>query len=1093
MSYKNAFEGRIVLQILLLALVMAFTANTSWAQDVQAEDAADAVEQAADEATDDTDDSDEEEAVNLDKVVVTGSRLQRQTYSSIAPMQIITAEGAREAGLVDAAAILQTSTFSAGQQIDLTFGGFVLDNGPDASTASLRGLGAARTLLLMNGRRLAPSGVEGAPSAPNLDLIPAALVEQYEILLDGASSIYGSDAVAGVINLIMRKDFDGLEVDLIGNIPDGGAAGDHFLANVTWGKNFDRGFVGVGLSYEDQEAITLDDRKWTAGCDRHAEVDQDGKFRSQDLWYQQNLGMTFDDCRLGSLAGRVIVPTDSGSIYYTPGFSNGGWGNFSESSNPFFTKGVDGDGDGVTDVNFRNHDINGKDQGAHLIPEEDILNIMAYGEYAFEGEANNTAFFEANYSDRNFFRQGGQPQFFPFVPATNPYNICNPDAEGGVDCGEAQDALYTNPNFITDFAANFEGLCASFGIPLAGCTPATFGLLTGPLGPLQTRPVVAVAGDRDNTRTETEQIRVVLGLKGDLPFMNNNLLSNWVYETSFSYQKSDSDAHRVGIREDRYDYSVETSRVDANGNIVCGNNDGCVPINMFAPSLYEGVVGSFATQAERDYLFDSRDFNTKYTQTVFSAFASGFMGELQGGTILAGLGVELRTDDIDSIPDDIARDGLFFGFFSDGGAVGDKWTREAFGEIELPFFAGKPFAEELVLNLSGRWTDDEIYGSDTTGSAKLGWRPIPSLLLRATYGTSFRAPNLREVFLQDQSGFGNISDPCIVPAGARNALDGSYNPSGDTREAQVLANCVAQGVDPTQLDNNGFSTLSTEIATGGSLDLEAETSDSFTYGFAFEQPWFDTFDLSFGATYYEITINNTIIEPSGQFLVNDCFTDPELDSTFCGAIVRGSDGFIDIINAGFINRDEEKNRGVDINVNFDKTFSILGGKGLRFGSDLQVNHSIEASDTFVDDNGNTNFDDDDNEFGFPNWKGQLSLRGQVDDWTVAWTTNYIGRVRQDADGVDAFDDISGNGDTCLGPPTDVLCRDVGFAKDYWLHSASIAYTADNWVLRGGVRNVFDKEPPVVDGTEVLAINNSPIGVGYDLLGRTFFLNLIWSL
>jgi len=956
--------------------------------------------------------------------------------------------------------------------------------------SGLRGLGSARTLILLNGRRLAPSGVEGAPISPDLNLVPASMVQRYEVLLDGASSVYGSDAVGGVANIIMRKDYDGFEFDAFYNTRDQGA-GDSYTVNAAWGKNYDRGFFGIGVEYDDNKAITLDDSDWTSGCSRHREEDQNGVIRTQEQFYSTVYGMAWDDCRLGSLAGRVFVPTRSGSIYHTPGFSNGGWGNWSESSQ--FGFGVDSNGDGRADLSFRDYDLNGKTQYEHLFPESDRLSVMAYGEYTFEGEMNNTLYFEANYNDRNFHVRGGEPQLFPVVPANNPYNLCNPDGVNGVDCGLAEDALYTNPGFVAQFGNNFEGLCASFGIPLEFCTPATFGLLNGPIGPIFTQPIASVSGDRNMVDTSMEQYRVVAGMKGDLNFVNWGSMNSWVYDAAFVYTESDGTASRQGIRGDRLDYSLATSRFDDSGNIICGNNDGCVPINMFAPSLYPvgTVVGDFATKAERDYLFDSRDFRTKYKQTLFTVFADGYLFELPGGTAMGGLGFEYRIDDIESLPDDIARDGLFFGFFSDGGAVGDKSTTEVFGEIELPLLANVPGADQLILNLSGRWTDDELYGSDTTGSAKLGWRPVPSLLLRATYGTSFRAPNLREVFLQAQTGFLNVFDPCVIPEQARDPINGGYNPDLDDREPQVLENCVRNGVDPTTLDNNGFTTFSTEIARGGSLDLDAETSTSYTLGFAFDQPWFESFDLTLGATYWNIEINDTIVEPSPQFLVNDCYFDEQFDSAFCDQIGRDSDGFLDLIDAGFINRDNETVSGVDVNLNYDQTFSV-GSRALEFGADLVMTHTEEASQTFLDDNGNLDFDDQAGEWGYPNWKGQLGLRATVSDVRFTWIINYIGKVHQDPLGVDEFDEaLTGGSDTCLGPPTDILCRDVGFGDDYWLHSASIYYYGDTWSIGAGIRNVFDTAPPFVDGTEVLSVNNVPIGYGYDLRGRTFFLNLIW--
>ena len=195
----------------------------------------------------------------------------------------------------------------------------------------------------------------------------------------------------------------------------------------------------------------------------------------------------------------------------------------------------------------------------------------------------------------------------------NPYNLCNPMAENGVDCGLAQDALFTNPVYTAGFGAYYEGLCASYGIPLAGCTPATFGLLSGPVGAVPTLPIVSVVGDRSSRVRELETTRVVAGFNGDLPFMNSGSLANWTFDAYVSYSKSAGYSARYGIRGDRLDLALGNYSIM---NIPCQNDlgiameddvaPGCVAVNMYAPSLYEGVVGDFATQAERDYLFDAR-------------------------------------------------------------------------------------------------------------------------------------------------------------------------------------------------------------------------------------------------------------------------------------------------------------------------------------------------------------------------------------------------------------------------------------------------------------------------------------------------------
>lgn len=1088
MEFWGRSRNKSLLQILLLALTLSFTANAAWAQDAEEED-------------EDVLSAETDEAADLDKVVVTGSRLQRETYTSISPLQIITAQGSREAGLIDSAEILQQSTATAGQQIDLSFSGFVLDNGPGASTVDLRGLGAGRTLVLLNGRRLAPSGVEGAPSAPDLNLIPAGLVQQYEVLLDGASSIYGSDAVAGVTNIIMRQDFDGLEFDVFYNQPDHDN-GENYNINASWGKNWDRGMFGIGLEYNDSDEVQVQDRPWTGQCDKNHEITTNGEIRSQEVFYSSEYGMPWDECRLGLLAARVYAPLNTGSIYHTPGFSNGGWPNFSESS--MYGFGVDSNGDGVADLTFRDYDLNGKpsDFERSLWPESDRLSIMAYGEYTFEGDWNNTAFFEFNYNDRNFKANSGEGQLFPTVPALNPYNLCNPDAEGGVDCGLAEDALYDNPGFRTQFANRWEALCASYGIPLEGCTPEVFGLYNGAIGPVWTQPIVSVTGDRNIVETSLEQWRGVVGMQGDLPFVDWGSMNGWVYEVALSYTTSEGTSSRPGIRGDRLDYSLgwysSTTTPCQNDLGIAMADDvaaGCVPVNMFAPSLYPvGVVtGDFATQAERDYLFDTRDFTTDYTQTLFTAYANGFLFDLQGGTAMGGIGLEWREDEIDSIPDEVARDGLFFGFFSDGGATGSKWTRELFGEIELPLLAGVPMASELTLNASGRFTDDEFYGSDFTYSLKLGWRPIPSLLLRGTYGTSFRAPNVREVFLEDQTGFLNVYDPCVIPEAARDPISGGYNPDLDTRDPVVLENCARTGVDPTALDNNGITVYSTEIARGGTTDLKAETSDSYTYGFAWEQPWFESFDFTFGVTYYHISIDDTIVEPTPGFLVNDCYNDPQFDSVFCNDIVRTDNGTgtYDIINAKYINRDNQTNAGWDINMNYDQDFNI-GTQALRVGVDFVANHNTEASLTYIDDEGNRDYEDSSGDIYYPDWKANLALRAQVSDFRFTWVVNYIGPTEQNPEYVDDWSQaITGDANTCYGPPDDVLCRDYADTDSYFLHSTSLYWYGDNWTLGAGIRNVFDERPPYVDSTEYTAINRVPIGAGYDLFGRVYFLNLVW--
>ncbi|NNJ71817.1 MAG: outer membrane cobalamin receptor protein, partial [Enterobacterales bacterium] len=859
---------------------------------------------------------------------------------------------------------------------------------------------------------------------------------------------------------------------------------------LTWGQNYDRGFIGAGLEYFEQKVVRFRDREWTDQCATNYEVTTDGEIRRNDLFWEIARSQKETLCIPSRVAGRVIVPV-AGSIYYTPGTSNGGWNNFSDDR--LYAVPVDTDGDGVADISYTDYSPNGSEdqQSASLFPAQDRLSLFTYGEYTFDTDSNITAYFEAGYSKRNFETQSQQPQLFPFVPADNPWNICNPSGLPGFggDCGLAIDELLlNNAGYRNDFFATY------------GANPEDFGLLEGPFGQVNgVRPVVAVRGDRNFTKTSVEQTRIVVGTTGDLPF-NVSGVPDWTFDTWFSYTESIGKSSRSGIREDRLDQGLDAEVV--NGQVVCRDtSNGCVPVNLFAPSLYAGVVGDFATQAERDFLFDSRDFDTTITQTLAHAFISGSLAQTDAGDIMFGIGAEYRVDEILSDPDDIARDGLFFGFFTDGGARGDRWVQEVFAELLIPLVKGQPLIEELTLELAGRYTQDEFYDAASTRSIKLGYRPVSSLLLRGTQGTSYRAPNLRELFLRGSTGFTTLFDPCAVPGDAFDPITG-YNPALDTRDPQTLANCLANGVDPAVVnaDNSSGTSFSTEVLTGGAQDITEERSTSETYGFSWRQPFSNEFELSIGATWYDISIDNTIISPGAQFIINDCYTNPTGISTFCSRISRDPATLeLALVDQSFINRDNETASGVDVNVNFSTTLDTFG-TAVSYSFDLVANHPHERSFTFIDeDSGQINFDDVVGEFGFPDWRANAQLGARWGDWGISWGIRYISSVEQDIDEVDPFSDINDTlgtgffGDTCLGPDDgDVLCRDVGYAGSYITHSLSATYSAQTWQIRAGLSNVFDEAPPLVDGNEVLAVNNAPIGYGYDLNGQTAFVSFSTS-
>ena len=1039
-------------------------------------------------------------AAPLEEVVVTGSRLRRDTYSSIAPLQVITGQVSREIGQIDPATILQESTSAAGAQVDITFTGLVLDSGPGHSSIDLRGLGDSRTLVLINGRRASPAGVEGAPVSPDLNLIPGSVVQQYEILLDGASSVYGSDAIAGVANVILRKDFDGFEFEAYSQLPSEGN-GERNTFSGTWGRNFDRGFVGGAVEFQRWERVALDDRPWTAGCDLHMEVDQRGQIRNTDLEYPELFGMNSTSCKIGFAQRAWDNDLGFGSIYYTPGESNTGIPNLSEAT--LWGLVLDLNEDGAPDVDFTDYNANGALGHGDLIPEFERTSAFAYGEYTFVGDMNITPYFELMQNRRTYDNYNPGSVLYQEVPADNPYNPCNPNGLNGVDCGLAYDSILFNPAFSAEWA---QAVGSGF-TPAQYCAVPRFAwICRGAIGPSPLEAQVSILNDRDRVSADISQLRFVGGVTGDLPQFRIGSMENWSFDFVLIQSNSSGESFRSGVNEANLLHSLETSRIDpATGTVVCGDgSDGCVPINLFAPSLFaELVENQFATQAEWDYLNSSRTFDTKYKQSLLNYYMTGDAFELPGGTALAGIGFELRRDEIDSIPNDVARDGLLWGYFSDRGAVGEKSTNELIGEIELPLIAGRPAVEEFTVNLSTRYTKDELYPGSWTYSGKFAYRPNNALLLRSTVGTSYRAPNLHENFMLGQSGFRSLGDPCVVPEEAYNALEG-YKPEFDGRDSHVLENCRRHGVDPTTLgvlDTTQTSAVySVEVYGVGSLGLEEEKSESWTAGFSWEEPYSEAFDVTIGATYYDISLRDEIIQLHSQTSINDCYYDVEGDSAFCGNILRedlggGRFGLIEFGNEIFFNQDALSTRGVDVNIAFDWPTQI-GGSAVDFAADLNFNRKLELEQVNIDPiTGEEDREDYVGEFGFPEWEGIGIFRADIGRWRLTWSTRYIGSVAQDPAGVDDWSNVfvagAGKAVTCLGPSRgDFQCRDVGYADNYFRHDASLFYQGDIWTVGLGVRNLQNTWPPQVDSDEVfLVANNTPLGRGYHIQGRTVFLQI----
>ena len=1017
----------------------------------------------------------EEESESLDDedtIVVTGSRLRRNEFNSASPLQVIDGELSRDLGLVDAADLLGQTTVVQGQQITTgvsTSAGLVTSNGPGSATASLRGLDSSRTLVLINGRRLAPAGVRGTPSVPDLNMIPGTLIERVDVLLDGASSIYGSDAVAGVVNYQLRRDLEGLQFDVFATMPEfAGNAGHQEVYTASGGVSGDNGFISFAVEHSETDGFPESAfigfyGPYSNGCRSSVAIGASGTIYDPDT------------CRNGTFgAGGVSSPV--GFLAYEPGATVAGLPpNFSPVS--ITTDLIQPDNtEGIRLLNYP------EELEANFSPDFERTTMYTFGELAPGWYGDATAYFEASYSERRTLNEtSGQGAVE--LPASS---VLNPFAGLG-----GPSTLFFRTNFTAE--------------------------------------------------TEVAQSRLIGGLRGDLPFMEEVGLSNWNYDVYGSYSRSSGQDRIQGVPyQPRLEQSINNSFIDpVTGELGCTPRGipgdaqvvECRPLNFTDPGFL--FTGRFPDDADTEYLFPNRLTNTVVTQSVYSAFVSGDLFNVPwGDTILVGFGAEYRKDFIET---NTSLAGEFNGFSNDPGSNGERDLKEVFGEIEIPLVTDKPFVDLLNVNLAARYTDESNFGAEETYSVKGQYRPVDWLTFRGTYGTSYRAPDLGEQFGGRSEAFTNPGDPCRTP-GPSVPFDDydndpstpdtrEYVPSLDTRDPNVIQNCLNGGgpfgLAPTNPFNLGIRGLGTAnpsffgaptiVASGSNPNLEPETSEAFSLGATFEQPWVDDFDLRLAVTYFEIKVDDEIDQLTSNTIVNRCYNSIGLTDPTCAFITRtprdpsdDTSGEITFVSALNQNLGEQVVEGIDYNLELGFNLEDVGvGVPVEYNFIGRATQSLKQEEELILATG-TIIDRQDGEFGNPEWRLNLTNILRYKDFQLLFQSTYIdsmvenflqqddpvtGRMAGDVD-IDQLTSAFGN---CVraegaGPrtptPDGFNCIQYDGLSDYWLHNLSFAYSKDTYVIRFGVNNVFDNAPPLTDNNDLANLG----GIGYDIGGRTYFAN-----
>jgi len=808
-------------------------------------------QEVAEEADDDT----------IDEVITTGSRIRKDAFSSNSPIDVILTETAQLKGVADIAEMLQTTTIAAGspQVTAATSTAFVQGGGPGAATLSLRGLGATRTLSLLNGRRAGPSGVRGGVSSFDLNVIPLAAIERVEILKDGASSIYGSDAVAGVVNYITKKG-DGMSLDAYTS-QTAESGGEVNRISASFGKTFSRGNFRITGDYYKNDELENGDRDFLA-C-------------GEDYLFDPNTGERSDrmDSRTGepwcgdTLWGQVWIYDVGGGGLPENSFGADGLAQFDYNSdlgtwldeNPFETGdiygfqappgwymvGYDPLSDGLADASHP------AERGASFVPE--VERSTFYGEFEFDVSDSVTLYGEALLNRRETQIDGFR-QFWGFI-----YN--SEDGNGGAFLGRQPSSVgWTGENVLSP-------------------TPVT---------------------DHASQFIQIDYSRYLAGIRGD--FGN----SSWNWDVNYQYSKSDGDYHADIIWEDSV-FSNDLIEGSCVGTVTPVRGVPCLDIPWLDPAFLAGEI----SPELREFLFATDKGNTEYTQSTIEAFVSGDLFELPAGTVQAAFGVHYRDDEINDLPGEASQGGNSFERSSALITAGKDSTRAVFAEFDIPILEGKKGFQELSLNASARYTDVDSYGSDSTYKVGLNWQVTDTVRLRANRGTSFRTPALFELFLGDETGSYRQSDvdPCIRWG---NALDAG-NISQTTAD-----NCAAETPveypDGIPDDFTGGNISATSISRGGFGLLEAETSDSTTIGLV----WTPEFaDFSVAIDHFDIQVDNQV-DQLGPSLVRGCYASEFFpDDPLCDLFEREDLGsYINNILDSFINVATQKNSGWDLTAHY---------------------------------------------------------------------------------------------------------------------------------------------------------------------------------
>ncbi|WP_292054021.1 MULTISPECIES: TonB-dependent receptor domain-containing protein [unclassified Brevundimonas] len=948
-----------------------------------------------------------QETTQVEEIVVVGSRIRRDNYNAPSPTQVVSTEEQLRSGYNSMTDILQSSSVTGGaSQVTAAFGGYVTDGGPGANTLSLRGMGATRTLVMLNGRRVAPAGSRGSVGSADLNVLPTSMIERVEILKDGASSIYGSDAVAGVVNIITKNNVDGVTVSAQYNKPeDAKGQGATQRYSVVAGKTGDRFSLSGSLEYYERDELTLGGRPW-ARCpiDNYNDGSDfiDPMTGSPKCWTIDSGGVTINTLGLAMAgvndAGKRVFNTIEAVA--GPGATGTRFNRF--RPNAAITTGVPGyEGVGAMD--------------------RDSFDPEMLKESLISGVEVQTAYLQGSYQLNA---------------------LGNAEVYGEVLMNRRESAQNGFRQLTLDYAK---------GSPLVPDALAAY-TYSADQGLNQGQDVAARAFIGFGNETSTQKVdfqREVIGLRGDL------FATGWRYDMGVSYSKSDAEYVSNQILTDRLVNSLDVV-ADGKGGFVCASGaEGCVA----APALNADTLAGRLPADWVNYAYRPIVGTTKYEETVVSLGVDGPLFQLPAGEVNAFFGAEWREMKIDDMPDANMASGNIYNYSTATPTRGSDSVWEVFGEVEVPVLRDMRFAKELTLSGSFRYTDYDSYGDDSTYKIGAVYVPTDWLTLRASYGTSFRAPALFEQFVGATTGYNSAAgDPC--------------NDWGNDSSPAVQANCAAEGI---AADFDSIQSIEVVTKGGAESGLSAETSTNLTVGLVLRprlpEGWGD---LSFAVDYYEIEVKNGVDRVGRPAILKECYASSAADfaarNGYCQFVTRdpANDGLR--VEDSYVNVATDVAKGLDYSVRYRQ---FIGEGHLTVQGTLS--QMTERYDVLSDADPKYDMV---GTLEQPEFSADLSATYDWGNWSVRYGVEWLSAMSENDYYAAAY-----------GYDLPAMGYDVSVG-DYFLHNASIRYESDNnWNVTVGVRNLFNEDPEYITTGVASRVGNAALYSGFDYVGRSGFINL----